>query len=322
MAPLYVAPALLSIALASYASVAVGANVSGAGSGKSPRTSAEPHAPEETEPVEASVAADQLGRVTYASARVDVPIARAWTVAPQAELLRVGPSDSSDSAIVREFLGGAVAFRPNDVWTLELAALYGPKAFDIESIEGAFSVRREIGADWDHDVPPRAELEVSAGAGHFRWADGLGPAGPDVAQFVIEAKELWRATHRLHFTPQGMFFLYDKSLDRAVGDRLGSAMVLARVGAFAPPLLLGGARAEYVVAPWITPLLEADEIVYAFRSGDGTQLLAGATFRLGRSVSWMVAGGALLNRAHGALVPDELADKSLPIATTEIAVRF
>jgi hypothetical protein len=318
----HVACALLALGLGARVTGARAANVTGAGAGKTPRTSAEAHAPEEGEPVEASVAADQLGRVTYASARMDFPIAAAWSIGPQAELLRVGPSDSSDHAIVREFLGGAVSFRPGEAWTLELSALYGPKAFNIESVEGAFAVRREIGADWDHDIPPRAEVELAFGAGHFRWADGLGPAGNDVWQFVVEAKELWRATHRLHFTPQGMFFLYDKSLTHAVGDRLGSAMVLARVGAFAPPLLLAGGRAEYVVAPWIKPLLEADEILYDFRSGDATELIAGATFRLGPHVAWTLAGGALLNRAHGDLVPPELANTSLPIALTELAIRF
>jgi hypothetical protein len=294
-----------------------------AGAGNVQSTAAEAHGREEAEPAEASASADQLGRVTYLTARVDVPVVPRLSIAPQAELLRVNKATAEDRTIVREMFGLGATYRPSDTWSVELTGMYGPRAFDIESAEAMLAVSHEVGADWEHNVRPRAEIELALGVGRFHWEDGLGPAGPDVTQLMIEAKELWRVTHRLELTPQGMFFLYDKSLDRAVGDRLGSAMVLARVGAFAPPLALAGARAGYIVTPWLTPLVEVDEILYASRSGDATELLGGATLHFGGSrAGWLLAGGVLLNRAHGALVPDELANKSLPVAMTELQIRF
>jgi hypothetical protein len=294
----------------------------GSATSRVPAAHDEARSPTEAQPTEASADAEQLGRTTYLGARVDLPLGSAVALSPELALLRVAPATSDERTILRSFFGIGTTLRPDDSWSIQVSGLYGPLAFDIETIEGAIAVEHDIGSDWEHEVPPRAELQLEIGVGRFRWADGLGPAGENLVQVMFEVKELWRVTHRFHLTPQGMFFVYDKSLDQAVGDRLGSAMALARVGAFAPPLALGGARAAYVVAPWITPYAEVDEILYASRSGDATQLLAGASFHLGAHVAFGLGGGVLLNRPHGPLVPDELANRSLPLATTELKLGF
>jgi hypothetical protein len=278
-------------------------------------------APDEDQPPSSvDVSVEELGPVTWADARVDVSLSKQFGFFPQAALLRVGPISEGDQTAWRPHFGGGVTYRPDDSWTFELSGTYAPTSYNIESIGGLFDVEKEIGADWDRDKPPAIELDLELGVNHFRWEDGQGPAGADVFQSFVELKPLFRVTSRLELTPRAMYFLYDKQLTQAFGDRLGSVMVLAEVGAFAPVRALGGARAAYRVLDWISPFVQVDEILYAYDSGDATQLLAGATFKIGKGAMVMLGGGALLNRNSGSLIPAAEANKSLPVGITEVTV--
>jgi hypothetical protein len=287
----------------------------------SARAASHEQAPDEDQPpssIDTSI--EELGPVTWADARVDVSLSKQFGFFPQAALLRVGPISEGDQTAWRPHFGGGVTYRPDDAWTFELSGTYAPASYNIESVGGLFDVEKEIGADWDRDKPPLVELDLEIGVNHFRWEDGQGPAGTDVFQSFVELKSLFRVTSRLELTPRAMYFLYDKQLKLAFGDRLGSVMVLAEVGAFAPARALGGARAAYRILGWLAPFVEADEILYAYDSGDATELLAGVSLKLGKSATLLLGGGALLNRNSGPLIPAAEANKSVPVGITEVTV--
>jgi hypothetical protein len=113
-----------------------------------------------------------------------------------------------------------------------------------------------------------------------------------------------------------MGFLYDKDMTQALGNRLGSIMVLARVGTFAP-MLLGGLRVGYSFVRWLTPFVEGDEIAYQAGVGTATELLGGARVRFTKWLTWNIGAGALVNAVSGPLVPSGT-DTTLPIVRTEI----
>jgi hypothetical protein len=261
----------------------------------------------------------QLGRTTWLDTRVDIPVSRRFTLFPQAALLRVG-SSGNDPDTYSPFFGAGAAFDPDDTWHLELSGMYAPPSYDIESFWGAFGVEKDFGGDPDNDVRPAVEAELEATLKHVNWSDGLGPAGPDVTQSFLEAKALWRATSRLEITPRAMGFLYDKTLDQAIGNRLGSVMVLARVGTFAPRVL-GGLRAGYAFVRWLLPYVEANYILYATDIGNATELLLGARVRFTHSITWRIAGGALLNSVSGPLVPPD-SESTLPVVRTELDIEL
>ena len=297
--------------------------------GRAPRASATPETPasgaksadvEPTPGPAVSVDGEQLGRVTYAGARVDLSLSKALAFFPQAEILHVAPATDADQDLLRTYAGGGIILRPSDTWTFEAGATYSPIVQHLESIGGRVSASKELGAEGRENAD--VEIELALEVTRFRWDDGLGPAGPALVQSHAEAIVLVRATSRLELTPRAMYFLYDQALDHAVGDRLGSALVFANVGAFAPPRALVGLRVGYVTTAWLTPLLAADQIFYAYGSGDATELLAGAKLTLHKGFAITAAGGALLNRASGPIVPAEDADKTLPVAILQLDVEL
>ena len=261
-----------------------------------------------------SVDGTQLGPTTWAEARVEVPVTKTVSLFPEGALLRVG----GDQPTLNPYFGGGAAWEPDDTWHFELSALYGPSAYDIESLAGYLGVNKELGGDPANDVPPVVELETELVVKHVSWADGLGPAGSDIVQSYFEAKALWHATSRLEITPRAMGFLYNYQLYQAVGDRLGSVMVLARVGTFAPEAL-GGLRVGYSFVRWLTPFVEGDGILYTAGVGAATELLGGTRVRFTKWLTMSLGGGAVINSVSGPLVPPGT-DTVLPIARTEIDV--
>jgi hypothetical protein len=189
---------------------------------------------EEHRHVEASTDLTQLGDTTWVDGRVDVPVSRDWTVFPQGALLHVASDGPDVPDEWHPFFGGGIAWEPSDHWRVEVSGLYGPPADDIESVAAEVEVERDIGGDDDAGIPPTLELDGELSVKHVRWEDGMGPAGSDVTQAFVDLHPVWRPTPRLELSPRAMFFVYDKPLDHATGDRLGSIMVLARVGTFAP----------------------------------------------------------------------------------------
>ncbi|HEV3193013.1 MAG TPA: tetratricopeptide repeat protein [Polyangiaceae bacterium] len=255
---------------------------------------------------------EQLGRVTYAGARADIPVGPMFALSPKTELVRVGAADSSESDSLHTYfgLGGSVRLGS---WTLSGSGLYGPLSDDIEAVGGRLVVAADFGSVEADDGPPTVELELSAVATHFRWADGLGPAGDDLLQVYGDAEVLVRPTPRFELTPRFAYFRYDKALDKASGRRVGSVFVLSEIGAFAPPRALAGARIGYAVHPRVTPFVEGTEILYAYGSGDATEALGGARVELEKSWTVTVSGGALLNRTTGPLVSAADRDQVLPL---------
>ena len=268
-------------------------------------------------PVGAGVGITNQGHVTYMGARVDVPVSKRWSLIPQAALLRVGAIHPEDSATVNSYLGGGVGFHPSDGWTLEASMMYGPMSYGIGSVGGAFSVEREIGADWEHDVAPPVTLSVTTSATRFRWADGNGPAGADVTQGYLQAQALILATRRLQITPQGMLFVYDKTLDQARGERLGTVSALARIGSYAPRAMFG-ARVGYLISTWLLPFVDAQELIYASSIGSAQRLTGGARFTLARDAYVTALGGAIVNHVGGPLVAPDEDLRVVPVVGAEV----
>ncbi len=270
----------------------------------------------DTSPI-ASVGAGstQLGHVTYASVRADVAVTHAWSLIPQAALLRVAPYRASDPATLNAYVGGGVALRPKEGWSIEATTTLGPRANQISSLGFSLGVSGDFGADWAHDRPPPVSIDVSLAGTRFDWANGLGPAGADVMQLYALAQATLRLGARLTLQPRGMYFVYDKALDDARGERLGTVSTLARVGSYAPRWS-GGARVGYLVTPWLTPFVDAEEIGYAAGIGHGTKLAGGVRVHAGHATITAL-GGAILNRVSGPLVPTEFDLRTVPLVGLE-----
>ena len=269
--------------------------------------------------VAAGISATQVGHVTYAGTRVDVPLSRRWSLIPQAAILRVQPLQGGDPVTTNVYVGGGVGWHPADTWTLEASGTYGPQAWGLSSLGGAVSISKEVGANWANDVGPWVVVEGALSATRFHWQDGNGPAGPDVTQGYLEMQAAFAASHRLTITPRGMLFVYDKSLDQARGERLGTVSTLARIGTYAPQAMLG-VRLGYLLGTWLTPFIEGQEIAYASSIGTAQRLVVGARARLGQDAYATLLGGAILNHVGGPLVaPEELdALKTVPVVGVEL----
>jgi hypothetical protein len=265
---------------------------------------------------------EELGPVTWLDARADGSFSKYFGFFPQAALLRVGPLTPGDDTAWRPYFGAGLTWRPSDDWSFELSLMYAPPSYDITSTGGILAVEKEFGADWENDKGPAVELDAEIALTHFVWENGLGPAGEDLFQWFAEVKPTFHLGPDWDLVPRAMYFVYDKALTTAAGDRLGSVMVLAEVGAFAPPRALGGLKTSYRVTRWLAPYVEADEILYAYDSGDATELLAGATVKAGKTLSFMLGAGALLNRNSGPLIPPEEANTSLPVVVSEVTLEF
>jgi hypothetical protein len=257
----------------------------------------------------------QLGHVTYASVRADVPVMRRLSLIPQAALLRVAPYRATDPATINTYVGGGVVVRPADGWAVEATTTVGPRANQISSVGFALGASAELGADWAHDRPPPLAIDLSFAGTRFDWANGLGPAGADVLQMYALAQATLRLGARVTLQPRGMLFVYDKALDDARGDRLGTVSTLARVGSYAPRWMAGG-RVGYLLARWLTPFVDAEEIGYAAGIGHGTKLAGGVRVRAG-AATVTAYGGAILNRVGGPLVPTEFDLRTVPLVGLE-----
>ena len=271
--------------------------------------------------VTAGVAANRVGQVTYAGARVDVPVSKRWSLIPQAALLHIAPYASGDPTVLVPYIGGGVGHRPAPGWSLELSAMYGPNAHSIESWTAIGGVSKEFGGDWATDVAPPVTAQLSASWNRFRWANEQGPAGATLTQYFAQLEVLFRATRRLHITPRAMYFVYDQSLEGATGPRLGSISVLAQVGVYAPRYMVAG-RVGYLIGQRVFPFVDAQRIGYAQGVGDGTQIAGGLKVTLGKQSSIMAMGGMLFNHVGGPLVPTTHDLSRVPVIGTEVEVAF
>ena len=270
--------------------------------------------------VEASADVSQLGRVTYASARVDLPIGRYFSVIPEAALLRVGSYGPDDPTTWEPYVGAAIGFQPSDATAFELGALFGPSVQDTRSVEVELDASDAIGIHED-DSPPTLDLEGALALRHVHWSDGLGPAGSDLLQAYAQLQAIVHPSARFELAPNVMYFVYDRPLDRAVGERIGSISVLAHVGSYAPRALLGS-RVGYALTKVIAPWLEVDEILYAAGVGHGTEVLAGARIDVEHAFSASIGAGLLLNRVASPLVPEDDDERTVPVAVVELSHAF
>lgn len=275
----------------------------------------------EKPPVSAGVAANRVGQVTYAGARVDAPLSRKWSVIPQAALLHISPYAAGDPTVFVPYIGGGIGHRPAPSWSLELSGLYGPMSHGIESWTAIAGVSKELGGDWSRDIPPPIAVQLAASWNRFRWASGNGPAGDTLTQYFGQLEVLWRATRRLQITPRAMYFLYDKGLEGAVGPRLGSVSVLSQVGTYAPRYMVGG-RIGYLIGSRVFPFVDGHHIGYAENIGQGDQIAGGLKVKLGQQSSIMAMGGVLFNRVGGPLVPATHDLSRVPVIGTEIELAF
>jgi hypothetical protein len=269
--------------------------------------------------------ATQVGHVTWAGLRADVPVSRASSIVPQAALLRVSPYGPDDTVTYNAYVGGGVGLRPSPSVGLELSALYGPRANQLASFGLALATSLELvrasEADEIAGLPPRVVLDIALAGSRFDWANGRGPAGSDVLQAYLQAQLAVRLGERLLLTPKGMYFLYDRSLDGATGDRLGSVSALARVGSYAPRWMAGG-RVTWQLVRWLAPFVEAEQIGYAEGIGHATKLDAGARARFGRAASFALYGGAIVNSVGGPLVPPDFDLRTVPLVALELELRW
>lgn len=299
---------------------ATGATIDDTRFGEIGKPGPEPGA-EETPPVSAGVAGSQTGLVTYAGARVDVPLSKRFSLIPQFAMLNVAPYRSGDPNTFVPYFGGGVGYRPAPTWSIEASALYGARVRDLMSVSGTLGVTKEFGADWAHDVPPPVALELALGTSYFDWANGLGPAGSTIVQGWLQGQLLWRATRRLHVTPRAMGFAYDHSLAGATGAALGSVTVLAQVGSYAPRAVFGG-RVGYLIGTRVFPFVDGQEILYAEGIGNGTQLAGGLRYDIATTAHVMAMGGLLWNRVGGPLVPAAYDLSRVPVAALELELGF
>jgi len=275
----------------------------------------------EKPPVSAGVAANRIGNVTYAGARVDVPVSKRWSIIPQTALLHISPYVSGDPTVFVPYIGGGVGHRPAPGWSLELSGLYGPMSHGIESWTAIAGVSKELGGDWSQDIAPPITVQLAASWNRFRWASGNGPAGDTITQYFGQLEVLWRATRRLQVTPRGMYFVYDKSLAGATGPRLGSVSVLSQIGVYAPRWMAGG-RVGYLIGQRVFPFVDGQHIGYAEGVGTGNQIAGGVRVNLGHQSSVMAMGGVLFNRVGGPLVNPNYDLARVPVIGTEVEVAF
>jgi hypothetical protein len=276
----------------------------------------------ETPPVSAGIGGSRTGRVTYLGTRVDVPLSKKWSIIPQAALLHIAPYRVGDPSVLVPYIGGGIGYRPAPTWSMELSAMYGPPAHDLESVTGMFGVSKEIGGDWSKDIAPPVSLEVAAGLSRFLWQNGNGPAGSTILQGWLQAQALLRATSRFHLIPRGSYFVYDKSLDGATGVRLGSISVLAQVGSYAPRGVVGGRVGYWLGNERVFPFIDGQEIFYAAGVGTGTQIGGGLRVNITRSAHVMAMGGLLHNNVSGPLISPDYDLTNVPVVAGEIEMTF
>lgn len=267
--------------------------------------------------------ATQVGHVTWAGLRADVPVHPRWSIIPQAALLRVSPYRPDDPVTVNTYVGGGVGLRPARGVSLEVSALYGPRANQLSSLGFALVTSLELlrARDDEGDLPPRVALEIALAGTRFDWANGLGPAGSSLTQAYAQAQLPIRLGRRVVLTPRGMYFLYDRTLDEARGERLGSVSTLARIGSYAPRWMAGG-RLGYAITRWLTPFVEAESIGYAAGIGHATKLDAGVRATLGARGAIAAYGGAIVNRVGGPLVPADFDLRTVPLVGLELELRL
>lgn len=269
----------------------------------------------------AGAGVSHVGHVTYGEGRVDVPLSARWSLIPAAAFLSITPYSATDSRTWYPYAGGGVGFRPMTGWGIEATTMIGPRTHGLATVTGNLGVSHDIGADWEHDIPPPLTVEAILSATQMSWENGLGPAGPNLLQAYVQGQVTIRAINRLTFAPRGMYFVYDKSLDNAIGPRLGTVSTLARIGSYAPRASFGF-RAAYLIDTFLSPIVDVEHIVYAGDIGNGTSLLAGGKVKLRDRTTFMLAAGAIFNRVGGTLVPPEYALGAVPMVLSEMELGF
>jgi hypothetical protein len=267
----------------------------------------------------ADAEASTLGRVTYAAARVDVPITRHAVLIPLAELLYLAPVASDPTREFHPSFGAAVGLeRPGD-WEWELSIMYGPRSYGVTSSAAAIDLSRSFGLDGDRERAPSLSVDVSLNARQLGWRP-VSLVGADVAQFYFDASARMRISEHFTLRPRAMVFVYDRPLVARTADQVDAMSALALVGTYAPRALVG-TRLTWRATSRISPFVEADEIAYAAGVGSATELVGGLRVDLGHGLHATAAGGLLHNRLRG--VATELDDqRTVPVLEGQWTVRY
>jgi hypothetical protein len=252
-----------------------------------------------------------LGRVAYADAEVDVPIAPQAALVAAAELWYLAPVSSDPHQELHPLLGAGVALDALAGWDWELSILHGPRAYGITVSELALDASRV--------VDKSLEIDATLGARQLGW-NPPASIGSDVAQFYLDAAARVRLADTLKLRPRAMLFLYDRALSPQTTDDVDALSALALVGTYAPRAL-GGLRLTWIAGPALAPVAEIDEIVYAGGVGSASELTAGAWFTLGRDVHATIAAGLLHNWLTG--VAAQLDDqRTVPVVQARVTVGY
>jgi hypothetical protein len=268
--------------------------------------------------------ASTIGRVNYAAARAEVPLAPHAALLPTAELLYLAPvaGDPDTESELHPQLGAGVAFERGADLDLELAFSYGPRAAGVASFGLSADASWGLGAGSAPSQAAPIEVDASLNVVRFVWSDGPGApsSGPAVTQVYGEGSALLRLASDLYLRGRAMLFVYDGAITPADTDEVLRLGILARVGTYAPRGL-AGARFTWRAHREIAPLVEANEIVYAGGVGSGSELEAGARVDFRGGARFTLAAGVLHNHLRG--VAAELPDpRTVPIVKTSFEVSF
>jgi hypothetical protein len=305
--------------------VAVGAVFAVAALAGARRAAAAPPAPEpDGDPRQPAVEAETstVGRVSYAAARAEVPLAPHAALLPAAELLYLAPvaGDPETESELHPQVGAGVAFERGPDLDFELAFSYGPRAAGVASFGMSADASWGLGAARAPSEASPLELDASLNVVRFVWSDGPATSGPAVTQVFADGSVLLRLASDLYLRGRAMLFVYEGAITPADTDEVLRLGILARVGTYAPRGL-AGARLTWRAHRELAPLFEANEIVYAGGVGSGSELEAGARVDFRGGARFTLAAGVLHNHLRG--VAAELPDpRTVPIVKTSFEISF
>jgi hypothetical protein len=266
------------------------------------------------EPARPSLEADfgTAGRVTYAGARAEIPLAPAAVLVPSAELLHFAPAPSDPQRELHPEIAAGVAFEPGGGAEWEVTAAYGPRASGVASVGGSVDVSRRLGA-----------VDLDAGAGVARYAfeqPSQAGAGVAITQATFEGVAAAAVGRDLRLRTRTMLFLYGPEPRFRTPAAIDAVGILARVGSY-PPRALVGFRLTWRGTSELAVLAEVNEIAYAAGVGSGTRLETGVRVHFPKGLRVTVEGGLLANRLRG--VASRLGDqRTVPVVDAACEIDF
>jgi hypothetical protein len=252
-----------------------------------------------------------LGRVAYADADVEIPIAPHAALVPAAELWYLAPVSSDPHQELHPLLGAGLALDGLGGWDWELSILHGPRAYGLTVSDVALDASRVLDTG--------LEIDATLGARQLGW-NPPASIGSDVAQLYLDAAVRVRLSDGLKLRPRAMLFLYDRSLAPQTTDDVDTLSALALVGSYAPRAL-AGARLTWTARPALAPVAEIDGIAYAGGVGFAGELVAGAWFAFGPDAHATITAGVLHNWLRG--VAGDLDDqRTVPVVQARVTVGY